>query len=112
MGKSKLLPLIALGALAGAAISMFDKATRDHTIATTKKAKENVSYYAENRDELQILIDAKVEQAQTFLNTASDNITSLLAQAEDAKTLPSTIQSLLTETKDAFFTGEKSNKIK
>ena len=50
--KSKLLPFIAIGAVVGAAISMLDKKTRDHTVDTAKKAKETVTYYAENRDEL------------------------------------------------------------
>ncbi|MEK4230775.1 YtxH domain-containing protein [Solibacillus sp. FSL H8-0538] len=107
MGKSKLLPFIALGALAGAVVSMFDKSTREHTIESTKKVKETVSYYVENREELQNLIETKVEQAQSFYTNTSENYNSLMSKAEDALTLPSTIQSLLTETKDAFLSNEK-----
>lgn len=104
--KSKLLPFIAIGAVVGAAISMLDRQTREHTIETSKKVKETVSYYAANTDELQQLIEDKVGQAQSFYAAASENATALLAQAEDAKTLPATIQSMVTETKDAFFPKE------
>ena len=40
MTKSKLIPAIIIGAAVGAAISMFDRATREHTVETAKKAKE------------------------------------------------------------------------
>ncbi|WP_332646207.1 YtxH domain-containing protein [Lysinibacillus sp. 54212] len=100
--KSKLVPAVVLGALVGAAISLFDKQTREHTIASTKKVKDTVTYYAQNRDELQNLIETKVEQAQTFYSTAEQNITSIMEKVEDAKTLPTTVSSLLSETKEAF----------
>lgn len=102
MSKSKLLPYIAIGALVGAAISMFDKTTRQQTVEATKKLKETVSYYSENTDELQNLIDTKMDQVQSLYTSANDNLNDIIAQAEDVKTLPSTIQSLLTETKDVF----------
>lgn len=105
--KSKLVPFIVIGAVVGAAISLLDRQTREHTIETSKKVKETVSYYATNTDELQQIIEDKVGQAQSFYSAASENVTALLAQTEDAKTLPTTLQSMLTETKDAFFPKEK-----
>lgn len=102
MVKSKLVPAILIGAVAGAVISMFDKATREHTVETTKKAKDTVTYYAQNNDELIRLVETKMEQAQSFYSSSQQNISSLLEKADDAKTLPATIMSLVTETKDAF----------
>ena len=40
MAKSKLIPAVLLGNLVGAAISMLDKNTRQHTIETSKKIKD------------------------------------------------------------------------
>lgn len=100
MVKSKLLPFIAIGAVVGAAISMFDKNTRDHTVETTKKVKDTVTYYAENRDELMALVESKVEQVQTLYGSVNENVQSLMQN--DIKSLPSTIQSLVSETIDAF----------
>jgi gas vesicle protein len=102
MVKSKLLPFITIGAVVGAAISMLDKNTRDHTVETTKKVKETVTYYAENRDELISLIETKLEQAQTVYSSVNDNVQSLIQNGNDLKTLPSTIQSMVSETIEAF----------
>ena len=100
--KSKLLPFIAIGAVVGAAISMLDKKTREHTVDTAKKAKETVTYYAENRDELAALIESKVEQAQNLYGNVNETIQSLAQNGNDIKELPVTIQSMVADTIDAF----------
>ena len=102
MVKSKFIPAVLLGALAGAAISMLDKSTREHTIETSKKIKDTVTYYAQNRDELVQLVETKVDQAQSVYASTQENISSLMTKVEDVKALPETIMSLVTETKDAF----------
>ncbi|WP_413363651.1 YtxH domain-containing protein [Lysinibacillus sp. 3P01SB] len=102
MAKSKLIPAVLLGALTGAVISMLDKNTRQHTIETSKKIKETVTYYAQNSDELVQLIETKVEQAQNLYSSAQKNIDSIMSQVEDAKALPDTVMSMVTETKEAF----------
>ena len=102
MAKSKLIPAVLLGALAGAVLSMLDKNTREHTIETSKKMKETVTYYAQNRDELVRLVETKVDQAQSVYASTQDNLTSIMEKVEDAKSLPETIMSLVTETKEAF----------
>lgn len=102
MAKSKLIPAVLLGALVGAAISMLDKNTRQHTIETSKKIKDTVTHYAQNRDELVQLVETKVEQAQSVYASTQENFTSFMTKVEDAKALPETIMSLVTETKDAF----------
>ncbi|GGG32158.1 hypothetical protein GCM10007425_28510 [Lysinibacillus alkalisoli] len=106
MAKSKLVSSMILGALAGAAVSMLDRATREHTVATTKKVASTVSYYASNRDELQEKIAEKIEQAQGFYGGASDTVQSLLGQVDGLKGMPETLQSMISDTKSAF---EKQN---
>ena len=98
--KSKLLPFIAIGAVVGAAISMLDKETRNHTVQTAKKAKDTVSYYAENRDELLALVESKVEQAQSLYGTVNSNVQALMQS--DIQKMPSTIQSMVSDTVNAF----------
>ena len=100
--KSKLLPFIAVGAIVGAAISMLDKQTREHTVDTTKKVKDTVSYYAENREELMALVESKVEQVQGLYGTVNNTIQSLTQSGNDLKSLPTTIQSMVSETIEAF----------
>lgn len=108
MVKSKLVPAIVIGAVVGAAISMFDRTTREHTVEAAKKAKETITYYAQNSDELMQLVESKTAQVQSLYNSSQENISSLLGNltVEDAKSLPATIMSLVTETKDAFSNNE------
>jgi len=102
MAKSKLIPSIIIGAAVGATISMFDKETRQHTINIAKKAKNNVTYYARNVDELQQAIETKLDKAQHLLSTAEQNINSFAGKKNDTTSLPETISTLLVETKEAF----------
>ena len=102
MAKSKLIPAVLLGALVGAAISMLDKNTRQHTMETSKKIKDTVTYYAQNRDELVQLVETKVDQAQSVYASTQENLSSFMTKVEDVKALPETIMSLVTETKEAF----------
>ena len=107
MTKSKLIPAIIIGAAVGAAISMFDRATREHTVETAKKAKETVTYYAQNSNELQQLVDSKMGQVQGLISSAEQNIQSFTGQANGTTSLPETIMSLLSETKEAFSKDEQ-----
>ena len=100
--KSKLLPFIAIGAVTGAAISMMDKHTRDHTVESVKKVKDTVAYYAENRDELMALVETKVDQAQSVYGSVNKNIQLIMQNENDIKELPATIQSMVSETIQAF----------
>jgi hypothetical protein len=102
MAKSKLLPFVAIGAIVGAAISMLDKNTREHTVSTVKNAKDTVTYYAQNRGELENLIASKVEQVQTLYTNNQEMINSILSGAQDAKVLPETLLGMINETKEAF----------
>ncbi|WP_431027992.1 YtxH domain-containing protein [Lysinibacillus sp. LZ02] len=102
MVKSKLVPAILIGAVAGAAISMLDKATREHTIETSKKMKDTVTYYTQNRDEFMQLLETKVEQFQSVYSSTQQNMGVVMTKIEDAKALPQTVMGLVAETKEAF----------
>lgn len=92
MGQSKLLKFTVLGALAGATISMLNRKTREHTIATTKKALETVSYYGSNRDELQILIEEKFQGAQSLCENLSNKAITFIEAADGFEDVSETIQ--------------------
>ena len=102
MAKSKLVPAVIIGAVVGAVVSMFDKKTREHTVQTASKVKETVVYYSQNHDELQNLIDTKMQQVQSISNTVEKNVQSFLGDGKEVKSLPETIFSLVSETKEAF----------
>jgi len=109
MGKSKLCKAMITGAIVGACVSMFDRDTREHTIETAKKVKDKVVYYAKNREELQKCINEKIEAVQKLYENASDNVSLIVDKIDEVKEIPNTIQSMVTETKDAFSDQQKSN---
>ena len=63
MGQNKLFKAVIAGAIIGGIVSMFDRATRESTVATVKTTSERVKYYAQNRDELMQMVEGKIEQA-------------------------------------------------
>ncbi|WP_249663954.1 YtxH domain-containing protein [Lysinibacillus sp. D4B1_S16] len=101
MGQSKLLVSIVAGAAIGAALSMLDRTTREKTIDTTKKMKEAVTYYATNREELQVLVEEKVLAAKVLCESVSDKVNTIAEKVEEFKELPTTIQSMIDDTKSA-----------
>lgn len=102
MSESKLFKSIVIGALTGAIISMFDRKTREHTIEMSKKVKDTVIYYAKNKDELQHIIEEKLDEGQELYDNASENINTIVHKIEEVKELPNTIQNIVSDTKNAF----------
>ncbi|MFE3575203.1 YtxH domain-containing protein [Lysinibacillus sp. NPDC059133] len=107
MGRSKLLASIVVGATVGAALSMLDRVTREKTIATTKKMKEAISYYAANREELQVLVEEKVLAAKVLCEGVSENVNAIVEKVDEFKELPSTIEGMINDTKSAFSLPDK-----
>lgn len=103
MGQSKFLKLTVIGALVGATISMLDRSTREHTITTAKKVKDNVLYYTANREELEALVEEKVSSVKSYYNNANK----LINKKDELMQIPDTIQGLIGETKAAFTTKKE-----
>lgn len=109
MSESKLVKSILAGAIIGAVASMFDRKTREHTIETTKKMKDHVVYYAKNRDELQQLIEQKVEAAQKIYVNTSENINAIVSKIEEVKQIPNSVQNNNTDKKSEIILPENLN---
>lgn len=109
MSESKLVKSIVVGAIVGAVISMFDRKTREHTIASTKKVKDTVVYYSKNREELQQIIEQKVDEAQELYDSASQNINSIVSKLDEVKEIPSAIQTIVKDTKNVMTNPDSLN---
>lgn len=102
MSESKLLKSMVIGAVVGATLSMFDRKTREHTIEMAKKFKDTVIYYAQNTDELQKFIQKEWEVAQDCIEKTAENVNVIVDKIDELKEVPSTVQSLVEDTKEAF----------
>lgn len=102
MGENKLLKAVIAGAVIGGIVSMFDRATRESTVATVKTTTERAKYYAQNRDELMHMVEGKIAQVQSLYDSAQTNINKLVENADQLKGLPETLQAMVGDTKQAF----------
>lgn len=102
MGQSKLLKSMLAGAIIGAALSMLDRKTREHTVNNIKRASETVQYYAAHRDELQQIIEQKVQQVQKLYETTQDNVSFIKDKIGEVKEIPVAVQDIVDETKTTF----------
>ncbi|MFC5542054.1 MAG: YtxH domain-containing protein [Bacilli bacterium] len=108
MSGNKLCKGIVIGALVGAAVSMFDDETREQTIAKVKKAKNTVVYYAKNRDELQRLVREKIDTMQKLYEDTKDNVNFIMEKLDEVKEIPGAVQEIVEDTKEAFSSKEES----
>ncbi|MBM7700057.1 hypothetical protein [Kurthia huakuii] len=99
---NKLVAGIALGAVAGAVISLLDRQTRQETTQKLKSASANVQYYAANRDELKDNLLAKVEAIQTAYNRIAEDKDYYLEKLEEVKALTPQVKAFVSDTKEAF----------
>lgn len=64
-------------------------------------------YYVKNRDELQQVIEQKVEAAQKIYVNASENINAIVSKIEEVKEIPENVQNIVKETKNELNKPEK-----
>lgn len=102
MSESKLVRSMIAGALIGAALSMLDPKTREHTIKGMKKVKDTVQYYATHREELQQIIEQKMAQVQKLYETTQDNVSFIKDKIDEVKEIPIAVQDIMDETKTTF----------
>lgn len=105
---NKLVAGIALGAVAGAVVSLLDRQTRQETTQKLKSATANIQYYAANRDELKDNLLAKVENVQSLYNRFAEDKDYYLEKIEEVRALTPQIKSFVSETKEAFGSEDSS----
>lgn len=109
MGKTKLFKYMAIGAIVGAAISMFDRKTREHTIETTVKVKDTVVHYAKNQDELQEKMSEKLEVVKNIYENVQDTVVGIVDKFDDVKEIPAAVKGVVEDTKSAFSNNDKTD---
>ncbi|SIT93140.1 hypothetical protein [Edaphobacillus lindanitolerans] len=102
MAGSKFGKMVALGALAGAVISMFDRNTRESMMGTAKKLGADMRYYAKNPDILQWKVQEQMNKYRALSDQFSSDKQYLVEKANELKELTPTVKSLVEDTKEAF----------
>ncbi|MCZ2260235.1 YtxH domain-containing protein [Sporosarcina sp. G11-34] len=102
MGKNKFGIYILFGALAGAAVSMFDRGTREQVTKNVKGVVSEVNFYTKNPDVLKSKVREKKEKIQSVVEQLSEDATYVKEKVDELKLLTPEVKNLVVETKEAF----------
>ena len=102
MGNSKFGKFIIFGALTGAAVSMFDRSTRNQLIKKSNDCITEMKFYSKNPDVLKWKLEEKKDKYQSVFKQLSGDASYIKEQVEELKTLTPQVKDLVMDTKDAF----------
>lgn len=102
MSKSKFGKFMLLGAVTGAAISLFDRATREHVKATSKKTIDEVRFYSKHPEVLKGKFQEKTHQLQSIYEQIAGDASYIKNQVDELRLLTPQVKELVVNTKDAF----------
>lgn len=100
--KSKLIQGILLGALAGAAISMLDRYTRESAIECGKKGYYGAREVISNPDQIISQVKETSNKIRSTIESISEDVAFITNQVEVLKELPPQVTSVVKDTKEAF----------
>lgn len=106
--KSKFMQAVLLGAFAGAAISMFDKDTREATITGSKKCLSSMGALAKNPNSLINQVKEASGKMKTTIEKISEDVAFISQRVEDLKDVAPQVASVVKETKEAFVEDEEN----
>jgi peptidoglycan hydrolase CwlO-like protein len=108
MGKNLFLKGILYGALAGGALSLLDKKTRQDMKANVKKAYEQVSYVIQHPDEITENIKGTAEKIRNTIEQVNEDISFITEKVDELRELTPQVKERVKETKNAFSDPEDS----
>ena len=97
--KNKLLQGIVVGALAGAAISMLDRSTRESVIACSKKKYNQMKDYMENPELVMDQIREKSDKLRTTFENITEDVVFIANQVEVLKEIPQQVVATVKDSK-------------
>ncbi|MBM4764440.1 YtxH domain-containing protein [Bacillus sp. B15-48] len=93
---------MALGALAGGVISLFDKATRHSVKEDFKKVSGSVTYIVKHPDEFIGEVKETVNKVRTTVEQVSEDVSFIAEKVEEIKDVPPQVAGIVHETKEVF----------
>jgi gas vesicle protein len=108
MGKNLFLKGIIYGALAGGAISLLDKKTRQDMKVNVKKAYEQVSYVIAHPGEITGSIKETAEKIRNTIEKVNEDISFITEKVDELRELTPQVKERVKETRNAFSGPEDS----
>lgn len=102
MSSSKFGRYVLGGAILGAAVSMLDRATRQHVTTTARVSYEKALYYKENPDIVKNEFQEKKDKVQTLIDQVKGDVGYIKSQVDEIKTLTPQVKEMFADTKEAI----------
>lgn len=99
---NKLVAGITIGAVAGAALSMLDRRTREITVKKVKHFVVDMQYYVYNREEIINNLESKANEIQSMYKTFMKDKDFYLEKIEEIQKLTPQVKNIVIETKEVF----------
>lgn len=105
--RNRLWDGILIGALVGAAVSMFDKQTRDHVIKGSRKLGAQVTKAVKNPKQTQEAIKEKLNEFKETVEHISEDVSFIAGKVDELREVTPQVFDIVKETKEVF-TEEES----
>ncbi|MGJ7919129.1 YtxH domain-containing protein [Neobacillus sp. LXY-4] len=93
---------VLLGALAGGALSLLDKSTRDAVAANCKSTTKKVTHIIKNPEEVVEKVKATSEQVRQTIEQVSDDLFFIKEKVEELTEATPQVMDFVKETKEVF----------
>ncbi|WP_110926136.1 YtxH domain-containing protein [Bacillus massiliglaciei] len=104
--RSKFMQAVFLGAFAGAAISLFDKETRETVRNNSQKCLAGIKNAAGNPTQFLNQMRDTSAKVRTTIEKISSDVAFISERMEEMKNIPPQVASVVKETKEAFTSDE------
>ncbi|KAB2336097.1 YtxH domain-containing protein [Cytobacillus depressus] len=109
MGKSLFLKGVLFGALAGGALSLLDRATRESVVSNCKKTTKEVSFYVKNPKVAVNQVKDMTNKIQSTFEQVSSEVSYIMEKVEELKETTPEVVELVEDTKEAFFEKDSAD---
>ncbi|WHY78737.1 YtxH domain-containing protein [Neobacillus sp. WH10] len=100
-----------IGAIAGGAISLLDKQTREAMKENVQKTSSKAAYIVRNPREISEKVKGTAAKIKSTYEQVSEDISFITDKVEELKELTPQVTDILKETKDSFTENENTNLI-
>ncbi|MEH7417896.1 YtxH domain-containing protein [Neobacillus drentensis] len=96
-----------LGAIAGGALSLLDKDTRETMKENVKKTSGKIGYIIRHPDEVTETVRGTAAKLKSTFETVSDDISFITEKVEELRELTPQVTEILKETKETFIENDE-----
>jgi methyl-accepting chemotaxis protein len=95
------------GAIAGGALSLLDKQTRQTVKGNIQKTYQQVSYVVRHPGEISDQVKGTAEKIRTTIEQVSEDISYITGKVDELRELTPQVKEIVKETKDTFSKNEE-----